>query len=86
MLTNKDTTMGEQIRGTTGDDTPNILESTASGPNWKYNNVNSNVLGMPGGSSCDPGVPGLSPTLGSLPGPCFFLYLCLFLSLCVFHK
>ena len=29
----------------------------------------------------DPGVPGLSPTSGSLHGACFSLYLCLCLSL-----
>ena len=33
------------------------------------------------GSGCDPGVPGSSPTLGSLHGACFSLCLCLCLSL-----
>ena len=34
----------------------------------------------------DPGVPGLSPTSGSLQGACFSLCLCLCLSLCVSHE
>ena len=35
---------------------------------------------------CDPGVPGSSPTSGSLHGACFFLPLCLCLSLSIINK
>ena len=38
---------------------------------------------LSGCSGCDPGVPGLSPTSGSLHGACFSLCLCLCLSLSV---
>ena len=37
------------------------------------------------GSGHDPGVPGSSPTSGSLHGACFSLCLCLCLFLCVSH-
>ena len=59
----------------------------------------SKFVGIPGwlsglmpafGPGCDPGVPGSSPTSGSLHGACFSLSLCLCLSLslslCDYHK